>query len=64
MEADHTKRSDCEKVITATLERFGRLDILFNNAGIVTPGPPFSSLSTTTTTTTTSSSSPPSSSSS
>jgi NAD(P)-dependent dehydrogenase (short-subunit alcohol dehydrogenase family) len=36
--ADHTKLRDCERAVVATLERFGRIDILFNNAGIVTSG--------------------------
>ena len=36
--ADHTKPRDCERAVAATLERFGRIDILFNNAGIVTSG--------------------------
>ena len=38
MEADHTRLSDCERVVDAALQRFGRTDILFNNAGIVTSG--------------------------
>lgn len=32
---DVTKASDCEKVVEYALEQFGRLDILFNNAGII-----------------------------
>jgi short-subunit dehydrogenase len=31
--ADVTQRADRERVIAATLERFGRIDVLFNNAG-------------------------------
>lgn len=36
--ADHTQAEDCEKVVSVALEEFGRIDILFNNAGIVTGG--------------------------
>lgn len=36
--ADHTDAADCERVVAAALSRFGRIDILFNNAGIVTRG--------------------------
>ncbi len=32
---DVTRAVDCERVVATTLERFGRLDILFNNAGII-----------------------------
>lgn len=32
---DVTRAVDCQKVVATTLERFGRLDILFNNAGII-----------------------------
>ncbi len=38
IQADHTKLEDCERVVTETLRLFGRVDILFNNAGIVTRG--------------------------
>src|SRR5512135_1050997 len=38
VEADHTRRDDCERVVDTALKRFGRIDILFNNAGIVTSG--------------------------
>ena len=38
IEADVSRRADVERVLQATLERFNRLDILFNNAGIVPPG--------------------------
>ena len=31
---DVTKESDCEFLIQKTIERFGRIDILINNAGI------------------------------
>jgi meso-butanediol dehydrogenase / (S,S)-butanediol dehydrogenase / diacetyl reductase len=36
--ADHRRKEDCERVVTETLEAFGRIDILFNNAGIVVSG--------------------------
>ena len=36
--ADHTQAVDCEKVVQAALAHYGRLDILFNNAGIVVSG--------------------------
>jgi NAD(P)-dependent dehydrogenase (short-subunit alcohol dehydrogenase family) len=36
--ADHTQADDCSRVVERTLAEFGRLDILFNNAGIVTSG--------------------------
>jgi NAD(P)-dependent dehydrogenase (short-subunit alcohol dehydrogenase family) len=32
---DVTRASDCARVVRETCERFGRLDILFNNAGII-----------------------------
>ncbi len=38
VEADHTQAEDCQKVVDAALREFGRVDILFNNAGIVTSG--------------------------
>jgi meso-butanediol dehydrogenase/(S,S)-butanediol dehydrogenase/diacetyl reductase len=38
VEADHTRADDCSRVVERTLAEFGRLDILFNNAGIVTGG--------------------------
>ncbi len=38
VEADHTRIPDCERVTDAALQQFGRIDILFNNAGIVTTG--------------------------
>ena len=36
--ADHTKLEDCQQVVDVALKEFGRIDILFNNAGIVTQG--------------------------
>lgn len=38
VEADHTQADDCARVVERTLAEFGRIDILFNNAGIVTGG--------------------------
>lgn len=38
VEADHTRAEDCSRVVERTLSEFGRVDILFNNAGIVTAG--------------------------
>ena len=38
VEADHTKLKDCQRVADAALKEFGQIDILFNNAGIVTQG--------------------------
>ena len=38
VEADHTKAEDCQKVVDAALREFDQIDILFNNAGIVTKG--------------------------
>ena len=38
VEADHRQADDCSRVVERTLAEFGRLDILFNNAGIVTSG--------------------------
>lgn len=36
--ADHTLVADCERTVAETVARYGRVDILFNNAGIVTSG--------------------------
>lgn len=36
--ADVTRGEDLERVVQATVERFGRIDILFNNAGGPPPG--------------------------
>jgi meso-butanediol dehydrogenase / (S,S)-butanediol dehydrogenase / diacetyl reductase len=38
VEADHSQAEDCSRVVERTLSDFGRVDILFNNAGIVTNG--------------------------
>ena len=38
VQADHTQADDCSRVIERSLAEFGRVDILFNNAGIVTSG--------------------------
>ncbi len=36
--ADHCKTEDCQRAVDETVARFGRIDILFNNAGIVASG--------------------------
>ncbi len=36
--ADHTRAEDCRRAVDVALKEFGRIDILFNNAGIVTSG--------------------------
>jgi NAD(P)-dependent dehydrogenase (short-subunit alcohol dehydrogenase family) len=36
--ADHTNAEDCRQVIERVIADFGRLDILFNNAGLVLSG--------------------------
>lgn len=36
--ADHRKLEDCERSVAETATTFGRIDILFNNAGIVIGG--------------------------
>lgn len=38
VQADHTRLQECQAVVDATLREFGQIDILFNNAGIVTGG--------------------------
>jgi NAD(P)-dependent dehydrogenase (short-subunit alcohol dehydrogenase family) len=37
-EADVTGAGDCQRLVRAAKERYGRLDILVNNVGIVGPG--------------------------
>ena len=34
IKADHTRPADCENVVDQTIADFGRVDILFNNAGV------------------------------
>ena len=36
--ADHRLAEDCQRVVTDTVSKYGRIDILFNNAGIVVSG--------------------------
>ena len=36
--ADVTRASDVESMVAATVDRFGRLTVLFNNAGVFLPG--------------------------
>jgi len=38
VETDHTKLEDCQRVVDVALREFNQIDILFNNAGIVTKG--------------------------
>ena len=38
VQADHTRPEDCAQAVETALREFGRIDILFNNAGIVTDG--------------------------
>jgi len=38
VEADHSKLDDCQRVVDVALKEFNQIDILFNNAGIVTKG--------------------------
>jgi meso-butanediol dehydrogenase/(S,S)-butanediol dehydrogenase/diacetyl reductase len=38
VQADHTKLADCERAISTTANQYGRIDILFNNAGVVMNG--------------------------
>jgi NAD(P)-dependent dehydrogenase (short-subunit alcohol dehydrogenase family) len=38
VQADHSQAGDCSRVVERTLAEFGRVDILFNNAGVVTSG--------------------------
>jgi meso-butanediol dehydrogenase/(S,S)-butanediol dehydrogenase/diacetyl reductase len=36
--ADHTNPQDCHRVVEESLAKYGQIDILFNNAGIVVAG--------------------------
>ena len=36
--ADHRRMEDCQRAVDETVSQFGRIDILFNNAGIVVSG--------------------------
>jgi NAD(P)-dependent dehydrogenase (short-subunit alcohol dehydrogenase family) len=38
IQADHRQMEDCQRSVSETLAQFGRIDILFNNAGIVVSG--------------------------
>jgi len=38
VEADHSRAEDCSRVVDVALKELNRIDILFNNAGIVTSG--------------------------
>jgi NAD(P)-dependent dehydrogenase (short-subunit alcohol dehydrogenase family) len=38
IEADHRQVKDCHRVVQKCIEQFGRIDVLFNNAGIVLKG--------------------------
>lgn len=38
VQTDHSQADECSRVVEQTLAEFGRVDILFNNAGIVTSG--------------------------
>lgn len=38
IEADHRRLGDCERSVSETVAAFGRIDILFNNAGMVGGG--------------------------
>ncbi|HLF01664.1 MAG TPA: SDR family oxidoreductase [Anaerolineales bacterium] len=38
VKADHRRPEDCERSVRETLAAFGRIDILFNNAGVVLSG--------------------------
>ena len=38
IQADHRQVEDCQRSVSETVSRYGRIDILFNNAGIVVSG--------------------------
>ncbi|HET6845598.1 MAG TPA: SDR family NAD(P)-dependent oxidoreductase, partial [Anaerolineales bacterium] len=33
VQADHTRPDDCRRTVDQAISRFGRIDVLFNNAG-------------------------------
>ena len=39
VETDVTRRADIERLVAAAVEKFGRLDIMLNNAGIAAAAP-------------------------
>ena len=45
VEGDVTSESDVDRLITASIERFGRIDVLFNNAAIADGAAPFQEVS-------------------
>jgi NAD(P)-dependent dehydrogenase (short-subunit alcohol dehydrogenase family) len=38
IQADHRRTEDCQRCVSETVSRYGKIDILFNNAGIVVSG--------------------------
>jgi len=38
IQADHRRLEDCQRSVDETISKYGRIDILFNNAGIVVSG--------------------------
>jgi NAD(P)-dependent dehydrogenase (short-subunit alcohol dehydrogenase family) len=38
IQADHRRMEDCQRSVIETVSKYGRIDILFNNAGIVVTG--------------------------
>ena len=38
IQADHRQMEDCQRSVAETVSKYGRIDILFNNAGIVVSG--------------------------
>jgi NAD(P)-dependent dehydrogenase (short-subunit alcohol dehydrogenase family) len=39
VKCDISDRQDCDRLVTTAIERFGRLDVLVNSAGIIGSGP-------------------------